>query len=106
MKTLNRAYLIVNPTDKFWNLIGPSIEDKDFIAFHEPTLYLIEEEIWDEEIIITKYMKKITLNEINQLTEQHVSLIETENIADYNAFFTFEIGGNVVDCITSPIERL
>ena len=58
MKTLNRAYLIVNPTNKFWNLIGPSIEDKDFIAFHEPTLYLIEEEIWDEELIITKYMKK------------------------------------------------
>jgi len=53
-----------------------------------------------------KYIKKITLNEINQLTEQNVSLVETENIADFNAFFTFEIGGNVVDCITSPIERL
>jgi hypothetical protein len=53
-----------------------------------------------------KYMKKITLNEINQLTEQHVSLEEMENIADFSDFFSFEIGGNVVDCISSPIERL
>jgi hypothetical protein len=51
-------------------------------------------------------MKKISLNEINQLTEQNLSIVEMENMADFNAFFTFEIGGNVVDCITSPIERL
>ncbi len=106
MKTINRAYLKVTPTEKFWNILEPYIEDKEFIPFHEPTLYLIEEDIWDEDHVLMKYMKKITLNEINQLTEQHVSLVETENIADFNSLFTFEIGGNVVDCITSPIERL
>lgn len=106
MKTLNRAYLIVNPTDKFWNLIGPSIEDKDFIAFHEPTLYLIEEDIWDEELIITKYMKKITKNEISQVTDQDNSTILIENSEDFLSYFTIELGGTVVDCISAPIERL
>ena len=91
MKTLNRAYLIVNPTDKFWNLISPSVEDKDFIAFHEPTLYLIEEEIWDEEQIITKYMKKITKNEISQVTDLDVSTFLIENSTDFLSYFTVEI---------------
>jgi hypothetical protein len=106
MKTLNRAYLTVNPTEKFWNLVGPSIEDKDFIAFHEPTLYLIEEEIWDEEIIITKYMKKITKNEISQVTDQDISSIPIEKSEDFLSYFTIELGGTVIDCISAPIERL
>ena len=106
MKTLNRAYLIVNPTDKFWNLISPSVEDKDFIAFHEPTLYLIEEEIWDEEQIITKYMKKITKNEISQVTDLDVSTFRIENSTDFLSYFTVELGGTVVDCVSAPIERL
>ena len=57
MKTLNRAFLYVHPTEKFWKLVGPLVEDKDFIAFHEPTIYLIDEDIWDEETVIKKYMK-------------------------------------------------
>lgn len=106
MKTINRAYIKITPTQKFWNILEPYIEDKEFIPFHEPTLYLIEEDVWDEDQVLMKYMKKITLNEINQLTEQQVSLEEMEHIAGFSDFFSFEIGGNVVDCISAPIERL
>lgn len=106
MKTINRAYIKITPTQKFWSILEPYIEDKEFIPFHEPTLYLIEEDVWDEDQVLMKYMKKITLNEINQLTEQQVSLEEMEHIADFSDFFSFEIGGNVVDCISAPIERL
>lgn len=106
MKTINRAYIKISPTVKFWEILEPYIEDKEFIPFHEPTLYLIEEDIWDENLILMKYIEKITLNEINQLTEQRISLSETINIVTFNTYFTYEIGGSVVDCISAPIERL
>ena len=60
MKTINRAYIKITPTQKFWNILEPYIEDKEFIPFHEPTLYLIEEDVWDEDQVLMKYMKKIT----------------------------------------------
>ncbi|MFM7595209.1 MAG: hypothetical protein ACKO4Y_03425 [Flavobacteriales bacterium] len=105
MKTLNRAYLSVLPTEEFWEAVTPMVEDQDFIAFHESTIYLIDEDIWDEETVIDKYMKKIAINEFNQLVDDTKIPFDITNISDFKRFFTVTIGGSVVDCISTPPER-
>ena len=106
MKTLNRAFLYVHPTEKFWKLVGPLVEDKDFIAFHEPTIYLIDEDIWDEETVIKKYMKKIATHEFNQLVEHTEMPFEITDATDFASYFKVDIGGAVVDCVSAAPERI
>ena len=106
MKTLNRAFLYVHPTEKFWKLVGPLVEDKDFITFHEPTIYLIDEDIWDEETVIKKYMKKIVTHEFNQLVEHTEIPFEIRDTKDFASYFKVEIGGAVVDCVSAAPERI
>lgn len=106
MKTLNRAFLYIQPTEKFWNVVSPLIEDKEFIAFHEPTMYLIEEDIWDEEILIKKYMKKIATHELHQLIGQTEIPFDIKDASDFKNYFKIEIGGSVVDCVSAAPERI
>ena len=98
--------MIVNPTKVFWNTITPYIDDKEFIAFHEPTVYLIEEEIWDETAMLEKYLKKILHQEIIQLTDDVRAIPIVSTADDVLAMFTLTFGSTIVDCLKSPIDKL
>ena len=104
MHTINRAYIKVTPTQLFWQELNPFIIDQEFKDFHEPTLYLIEEDFWDDEEIIKKYMSKIIQHELSQISDQAPEVIKISTIEKFKSFFNLEIGNTVVDCLKTPIN--
>lgn len=106
MKTINRAYIQVTPTKEFWALIASKIIDKEFIDFHEPSIYLIEEDFWDEEEILKKYMQKIMNYEFKQLIEESAEFNIQIELTDFKRLFNVTFGATVVDSLKVPIESL
>ena len=103
LNQLNRSYARVTPKQPFWDLVKQYTQDAEFQQFHEPTLYLIEEDFWDESTFFEKYFLKIARFEF----EQHV---DTENMADqlpkngpqFLELFHIEFGSTIVDLISKP----
>ena len=103
LNQLNRSYARVIPKQPFWDLIQHHSQDTEFQQFHEPTLYLIEEEFWDESTFLEKNFLKIARFEF----EQHV---DSENMADqvpknapqFLELFDIEFGSTIVDLIGKP----
>ena len=58
MKILNRGFISIKPTNLYidWKL-NQSQEELIEPENPEATIYLIEEEFWDDEIILNKYFK-------------------------------------------------
>jgi hypothetical protein len=103
LNQLNRSFVRIAPKKTFWELIQPRSNDVEFFQFHEPTLYLIDEEFWDESAFLEDNSLKIAQFEF----EQHVSLEDVaeylpHNTASFLALFEVEFGSTVVDLISKP----
>ena len=68
MKVLNRGYIIVSPKSIFFNELTPQ-SNIDYLVSEEPepSVYLIEEDFWDDETVLKKYYKRIVHSEMSQL---------------------------------------
>lgn len=103
LNQLNRSYARITPKQPFWDLVRQHTQDAEFQQFHEATLYLIEEEFWDEAAFKEKYFLKIARFEF----EQHIDL---DNIANqlpktqpqFMELFDIEFGSTVVDLLAKP----
>ena len=72
----------------------------------EPSIYLIEEDFWDDETIFKKYYKRIVDGETKQYGVEnnvHPLDINFENIRDY---FNISLGSMVFDLDHRPLEGL
>jgi len=103
LKMVNRSYVRVVPKPAFWEALKPLIEDEAFVSFHEPTIYLMEEECWDEQAFLEKYFAKIAQFEYEQhlSTEDAVGMVPTTQAAFMN-YFHVEFGSTLVDLIRKP----
>ena len=60
MTILNRGQIVVFQSENFQSWAKQnSEEDLFFSSQTEPSVYLIEEEFWDDELILEKHRKKI-----------------------------------------------
>ena len=107
MKVLNRGFIIVSPKTVFIHEAHANSDAAILSPDHpEPSIYLIEEDFWDDEIVLKKYLKRIVNAEIKQLgneKESFASKIKFGNIHDY---FNISLGSLVFDLDDRPIERL
>ena len=108
MKLLNRGFIIVSPKTHFINEILLHTTSKELLTPRspEPTVYLIEEDFWDDDIVLKKYVKRIITAEIKQIEpEKEISLskISFDNIHDY---FDISMGSLVLDLEDRSIERI
>lgn len=107
MKVLNRGFISVSPRAIFISeALNNSKNDVISPKNPEPSIYLIEEDFWDDETILKKYFKQILRGEIKQLdteNESSLSKIKFDNIHDY---FNISMGSLVFDLVERPIERL
>ncbi|MDG2152300.1 MAG: hypothetical protein P8K10_00020 [Crocinitomicaceae bacterium] len=107
MKVLNRGFIIVSPKPIFIREALGNLEADILTPDHpEPSIYLIEEDFWDDAIVLKKYLKCILNAEIKQLdyeNESFLSKIKFDNIHD---FFNISMGSLVFDLDERPIERL
>lgn len=103
LNQLNRSYARITPKQSFWDRIQPHTEDAEFKQFHEPTLYLIEEEFWDESVFLEKNYLKIARFEFEQhLNLENVAEHLPQNTGQFLALFEIDFGSAVVDLITKP----
>ena len=60
MRIVNRGYLSVLPGEKFWEWANANCQEDNLLFQNdEPSIYLIEEDFWEEESVITAYYSKI-----------------------------------------------
>ncbi len=106
MKIVNRGFIAVTPKSSFIEKIRTIKEGDILVSDHpEPTVYLIEEEFWDDELIVKKYLKKILqaeLRQILQASDPQITDINSQNFYDY---FEIQTGGLVFDLEDQGIER-
>ena len=85
----------------FWHYLANKI--LTFINA-EPTIYLIEEDFWDNETVLKKHFKKIIATEKRQLNPSHNLKLDQINIENVGEYFTFRFGNLVIDNEDSGIE--
>ncbi len=105
MKILSRGFISVKPTSDFLNWkTSQSKEELIEPELAEATVYLIEDEFWDEDEMLKKYFKKIAKQEFHSCFESVVSIPTVETIEDFLKFFSAEFGTFVIDLLKNPIS--
>lgn len=105
MNLLNRGFISIKPTPEFLNWKkNQSSEELIEPQIPEATIYLIEEEFWDEEEVLKKYFKKIAKQEFGSYSETNKTLPTFETITDFSNYFSAEFGTFVFDLLKTPLS--
>lgn len=105
MKILNRGFISIKPTTLFSNWKKSQLQEELIEPENvEATIYLIEDEFWDEDEMIKKYFKKIAKQECQVISESIIDLPKIETIEDFSKFFHTEFGTFVFDLLKTPIN--
>lgn len=69
MKFVNRGYIIVRPKEAF--TVWANQNDADFsdLEDNEANVYLIQEDFYDDEVVLKEYFKEIFMNELLAVTD-------------------------------------
>jgi hypothetical protein len=105
IKILNRGFISVTPKPSFYDEAAKEM-DADIVHFEnpEPTIYLIEEDFWDNQSILKKHFKKIIACEKRQLSPANKLELADVNAENLTHYFTFSFGNLVVDNEDKGIE--
>lgn len=104
MTILNRGQIVVFPTENFQNWAKQnSEEDLFFSSQAEPSVYLIEEEFWDDELIIEKYRKKILKREFTEICSDDSKWPIIKDNEQFRSYFNVFLGLIVVDLLESDL---
>jgi len=105
IKILNRGFISVTPKPFFYEAAAKEMNEEVFTFKNaEPTIYLIEEDFWDNETVLKKHFKKIIATEKRQLNPSHNLKLDQINIENVGEYFTFRFGNLVIDNEDSGIE--
>ena len=102
---VNRGYLIVTPTQKFVDWSNELEEFKISLDHVEANVYLIEEDFFEEELVIKSNFKRIMANEFASITsneEEWPCAIQLDNL---NEFFVVKSGSMVFDLQKSNLIK-
>lgn len=98
IKILNRGFISVTPKTSFYDEVLKELPETTM--FHknpEATIYLIEEDFWDNESVLKKHYKKILTSEKRQLSPTKKIELRQVTIDNIHDYFVFSFGNLVVD---------
>lgn len=104
MKIVNRGYIVVKPKKAFIEWANKYDEDFSDLTDNEGSIYLIEEDFYDDEPVIKANFKQIFSNELLAVTEDEESYPEL-SIEQFNNFFDVSLGTMVFDTLKTDLER-
>ena len=106
MKIINRGFICVAPTPIFmeWALKN-SDENQFFTSDPEPSIYLVEDDFWEDSLILEKYYKKIAQQEFKALSSKEETVPIISNIEEFSLYFYVNLGTIVHDLLKENIER-
>ena len=107
MKVLNRGYIIVSPKSIFFHELTPQANNDYLVSEEpEPSIYLIEEDFWDDDTVLKKYYKRIVLGEMSQLEIKDANLLGKIKFENIHEYFNITMGGLVFDLDERPYESI
>ena len=105
MKIVNRGYLSVLPSGKFWDWANANCQEENLLFQNdEPSIYLIEEDFWEEESVVTAYYAKIAKCEFETVNPIKEIWPIISSIEEFKTYFSISSGNMVFDLLKSPIS--
>jgi hypothetical protein len=105
MKLINRGFLMAKPSTAFIQWATQNDPELMMDENAEGSLYLIEEEFWDDDLIIEKYAKKIWAQECSSIEDDAKKWPELSEALPFIHYFHLEIGCTVIDLLKEPLEQ-
>ena len=96
MKFVNRGYLIVKPTKLFIDWANKNDEDYANLVDSEATIYLVEEDFYDDEQVLKANFKDVFINELRAVTEDESEYPEIK-LGIFHEWLAIEMGTSVFD---------
>jgi hypothetical protein len=105
MKLVNRGFIKITPTETFIAWAKTVSEETPFFDnTPEPTIYLIEDDFWEDEKILEKYFKKIVKQEFGAIDEDKENQPQVTNLELFNIYFQSELGTFVYDLLSESLQ--
>jgi hypothetical protein len=104
MNILNRGQIVIFPTENFQQWAIQNSDEELFLSSQaEPAVYLIEEEFWEDELIIEKYRKKIMRREFSEICSDDSKWPIIKDNEQFRFYFNAFLGLIVVDLLESDL---
>jgi hypothetical protein len=104
MNILNRGQIVIFPTENFQQWAKQNSDEELFLSSQaEPAVYLIEEEFWEDELIIEKYRKKIIRREFSEICSDESKWPIVKDNEQFRFYFNAFLGLVVVDLLESDL---
>ena len=105
MNLVNRGFIFVSPRKPFIDWAKEIDTDLVMDENAEGTMYLIEEEFWDDELILKQYAKKISAQEFSSISDDDTLWPKWTELAEFEAFFSIEMGCTCIDLLKEPLQK-
>ena len=104
MEIVNRGYILVTPKEAFITWANQHDEDFEDLTQNEGSMYLIEDDFYEDEPVLKSHFKRIFENELLAVTEDEGAYpkITFEN---FEEMFHCQLGTMVFDTIKSDLKR-
>lgn len=105
MNLVNRGFVFVQPNKQYvtWALLMKPELILDEQA--EGTVFLIEEEFWDDELIFKQYAKKIAQEQFGSVSTDETTWPKCTDLAEFETFFRVEFGCTCIDLRKEPLQK-
>ncbi len=104
MKIVNRGYILVTPKQPFIDWAQKQDEEIELFGEVEPSVYLIEEDFYDDEPIIKANFKSIFYNELDAVSETDDDYPSID-LETFMTWFDVKLGSSVFDTQSSDLKR-
>ena len=106
MKIINRGFICVTPTPLFIAWAAKHSDDNQFFTINpEPSIYLVEDDFWEDSLILEKYYKKIAQQEFKAICSVEEKIPVISNQDQFIIHFSVSLGTIVHDLLKENIER-
>jgi hypothetical protein len=104
MNIINRGQIVIFPTKNFEAWALQHSEDELYFSENpEPSVYLIEEEFWEDELVLEKYRKKIIKRECSEICSEEEKWPIIKNNEQFRHYFKAHLGIMVIDLLDSDL---
>jgi hypothetical protein len=104
MNILNRGQIVIFPTENFQQWAIKNSDEELFLTSQaEPSVYLIEEEFWEDELVIEKYRKKIMRREFSEISSDDSKWPIVKDNEQFRFYFNAFLGLIVVDLLETDL---
>jgi hypothetical protein len=105
MNIINRGFIFVKPKNPFITWAQSKHPALVIDANAEGSVYLIEEEFWDDELVFKQYAAKIAEQEFGSIIEDQNVWPQWNNLEEFEAYFSIEMGCTCIDMRNEPLQK-